>query len=294
MSTHVGDPYYRQAAQPKKDETGKVWLRQREFSFKKNGKGQNDDTLFSKPQYLRDGKLLILTLLGDEYVDPRHINKLRDSKRPKTAKAFRTGYKGSKVRKSEFEYMPVNRQKEYTKRLGPGRVALGERGFVTAPYKKGGGRSTVGVTIANDFKYVEDDYDRKKDADRREHEMHQTRLLSREKPFMNTGIHPKTFDSTKHVFGEAEFQLVKQFQVKGVKPVDHGRPWKGTNPAKVGYNKTINKFDYKCDPGREEKRAPRPRTAGAWRPTTNGLTVPHPTIHNHFINVNKDTRRLII
>jgi len=61
ISTHVADPYYK-PAEPKRDKTtGKVWLRQRKFSFKKNGKGKGDESLFSKPSYLCEGNREFLT-----------------------------------------------------------------------------------------------------------------------------------------------------------------------------------------------------------------------------------------
>lgn len=46
--------------------------------------------------------------LGDVYQDPHNRYKSA-TKRPKTAKPFRSGYTGSKVKHAEFEYMPVNK-----------------------------------------------------------------------------------------------------------------------------------------------------------------------------------------
>ena len=59
MSQHVGDPYYTPAP-VRKDETGKVWVKPRGFGFKKMSKGNNDQVLFSKPAYLREGKHSVL------------------------------------------------------------------------------------------------------------------------------------------------------------------------------------------------------------------------------------------
>jgi len=106
------------------------------------------------------------------------------------------------VKHSEFDYYAVNREKEFNKREGAGKVKLSPKNFVTGPMKKGGGRSTVGVTLEKGFKYSEDPFDRKRDLERKERYLHQKRLLGKERPFTSTKIHPGTFDSTNHVYGE--------------------------------------------------------------------------------------------
>jgi len=153
--------------------------------------------------------------------------------------------------------------------------------------KKGGGRTTVGVTIDKGMVYSEDPFDRKKDLERKDRFNHQKRLLGKERPFTTTGIHPGTFDNTKHVYGEEDILFKRSCNNAQTKSFcDHPQPWRGTQPAKKGYNKTINRQDYTSDPGREAPKRYRPSTAGVWRPTTNYLSKPNPSVHDNFRNTN--------
>ena len=89
-----------------------------------------------------------LNSIDEPYQDPGLGMKLRDTKkRPKSGRPFRPSGNGTKIVNSEFEHFQEYNPKVYTKREGPNQVRLGNPNFVTAPYKKGGGRNCPGNTL---------------------------------------------------------------------------------------------------------------------------------------------------
>ena len=99
--------------------------------------------------------------------------------------------------KADFEHATdhVDVKKNYK---GPDGVIIEPRNFLTNPPKAG--QVGKGTQLGEHIPYVEDPFDRKKELEKKDREIHMSKL--QEKPFSNKVKGRETFQNIKEAFGE--------------------------------------------------------------------------------------------
>jgi len=132
---------------------------------------------------------------------------------------------------------------------GPdGKVVTQPRNIVTNAGKEGHGDSTVGHLLSKGYKHLPDPYERPRELQAKEREEHKKKL--QEAPFRNASNGGNQFTTIKQTFGK-DAKVLEPAKPRALSPKGklHEQAFKPSNPARQGYNKTINKFpEYKADP----------------------------------------------
>ncbi|CAI2375938.1 unnamed protein product [Moneuplotes crassus] len=231
--------------------------------------GRNDHALFSNPKY---------NAISDPYNEPCKSLQLRSSVEKIKKRPFTAGGRVKQKNPTSFHCGPV-KEKE-NKRIGAGNVRLREPNFVTSKSKVGGGKTTPGVCMGGKtIKYIEDDYDREKDYKREQSRRHKEKIP---KPFASTVKQRTTFTKDEQCYTIEGLTLKLKKELYNYDKVKHPQPFRPSNPAKKGYNKTLEQFpSYTEDPGRPAKKESTKHYAaqtGKWRPTARSKSKPCPSI----------------
>lgn len=167
-------------------------------------------------------------------------------------------------------------QKNFRSDENPREVLIGPRNLLTNPPKAGnvGPNTSFGGIIP----YIEDDYERPKKLATLEREAGQK--LMQDKPFSQKVKQTELFNSYKSVIGE-DIPIPHRPPRKTSPPLmEHDKPFKPSNPPKLGYNAAFEKFpQYIEDPKKplerkmeEEDEKPR------FKPTHNSKSRPTPSV----------------
>jgi len=116
------------------------------------------------------------------------------------------------------------------------------------PPKEGHGATTVGHLLNRIPEYKEDPYNRRRELEFKERQENKKKL--QENPFLSTHHGNENFSSNKQAFGK-DGKVLPPVAPKTSRMDKslHEAPFKPSNPSKIGYNRTINKFPaYKEDP----------------------------------------------
>jgi len=112
-----------------------------------------------------------------------------------------------------------------------------------------------------------------------------------EKPFSQKVRGRETFSNNHEAYGY-DGPLPKEKVPEKRKPLTtHDVPFKPANPAKKGYNRTIDKFpEYKEDPLRVVKRKQPAEDAekGKWKSTHRVKTMPTPSVTTNYRNLKSE------
>jgi hypothetical protein len=173
-----------------------------------------------------------------------------------------------------------------------------KKNFLNNPGKKGFGNTTSGHLFSA-YQYMEDPYDRPKELNSKEINDHRARL--------GTGA---AFRSTSH----ARDHFVNNYQQyceKGLEFADkrqgslprniHTAPFRPNNPAKLGYNKTLNKLVYMAEGDSPQTMAkswstmtdPNAERNPPWKETYNNRTEPTPSVKN-YNSINRPRQHIAI
>lgn len=251
--------------------------------------GKIESAYFSKTDYVT---------IGDKYVDPASIERqYQNSKKSKKHEAEFKPADGTKSDPFKAIYEHKTEHVTTTKNYrGPdGKVVIPPRNIVTNPPKEGHGDSTIGHLLSKGYTHKPDPYNRAKELAAKEREEHKKKL--QEQPFRSVSHGGEHFTNSRKTFGKDD-KVLKPALPKPKTPPGkvHENEFKPSNPAKQGYNKTINKFpEYKPDPlriavrkfddGKEKREAFRPNnTAYCERPT--------PSVTLNRSNLKKEMTRI--
>ena len=125
---------------------------------------------------------------------------------------------------------------------------------------------------------MESNYDRPKEIAKKERLAGEA--LMQDKPFSQMVKKTHLFNTNKQVIGEDVPLPARPPAAKPVPPMEHDKPFKPSNPPKVGHNKTLAPFPYyKEDPKKpltrkmEEDDDKKP-----FKPTHNSKSTPMPSV----------------
>jgi len=196
--------------------------------------------------------------IGDKYIDPASIERQYQNSRKKKF-PHESEFKPADGTKSDamkpvFKHMTDFHEVKKNYRGPDGKVICANKNITTNPGKVGSGDSTVGHLFSKTLQHLPDPYDQMRVVQAKEREEHKKKL--QEAPFRSVSHGNNNFATHKQQFGKDAGVLplgpVKEV-VNNTKL--HEAPFKPSNPSKIGYNKTINKFpDYKEDPIRQAVR----------------------------------------
>lgn len=179
--------------------------------------------------------------------------------------------------------------KTYHTRDKNGNIITQPKNFLTNPYKKGFGNTTVGH-LFGPVKYVQDPYNRPKEFDIQERAIHKSKILNLSKPFVSTSKNKNLFSSNLEVFG-SQMQPDARRRSFNYPGVSHSKPFKPGNPAKQGYNKTLSKFPDYVEEGEQKKKKKKIQINYPWRPNSQGTYArPNPCISIIALNLHKSGR----
>ena len=130
------------------------------------------------------------------------------------------------------------------------------------------------TTLSGKIDYIEDPFNRRKEMEKKEREDHYKKL--QDKPFSQRVKGKETFFTVKEQFGEDPPIPARKPGEKREPLMKHDMPFKPANPAKKGYNKTLDKFPpYKPDPMRVvERKKDEEEDKAKWKP---------PKLHKHSV-----------
>lgn len=252
--------------------------------------GKVESSYFSKTAYVT---------IGDKYVDPasrdRQYN-LEKKKKIKHEAEFKPA-DGSKTDpfNTLYKHMPEFHVTKKNYRGPDGKVVIPNRNIMTNPPKSGHGDTTIGHLLSKGYKHLAEPYNRPKELAAKEREEHKKKL--QEAPFRTVSHGNNLFVSTKKTFGKDE-QALEPGKPKPPKtlPKLHEMPFKPSNPPKVGYNKTLDKFpEYKPDPIRVAVRqiVDPSKKQDAFRPNNTADYVrPTPSISLNKQNLKNEMARI--
>ena len=232
-------------------------------------RGKTKDALFQKD--------LGFNCLGDPFKEAGAvISRKTDVERQRQVgneKAFRP-VKNMKYKYSDYvhetDYVEIKKNFRNPDPESQKEVMIGPRNILTNPMKKGkAGKNTL---LGEKIPYIEDDYNRAKELQRRKHLQDATKF--QEKPFSQRVRRTETFNKRKDVFGEDIVIPEKPNQEKRAPLMEHDKPFFPASKLKKGYNRAeIPK--YIEDPPKKltrqpEKEEERPR----FKPTHNYKSRP--------------------
>ena len=147
--------------------------------------------------------------------------------------------------KASYAHLNDNWHKKKEFRDEEGAVITAPRNLYTNKPKVG--QSGKQCYFGGAIPYKEDEYDLPKEKARKERLAHEAKV--QEKPFSQRVPPRATFNKEKEVFGEDVEIKARPPPAKRKPPMEHEVPFKPSNPAKKGHNKTLNKFpEYKENP----------------------------------------------
>ena len=149
--------------------------------------------------------------------------------------------------KSAFTHLTDLNVNKKVYRNAEGEVITAPINFLTNPMKKGAnGRQ---VYLGGNIPYKGDPYNNRKLIEKKEREEHDK--LLQDKPFSQRVKSTGTFVTQKEAYGEDRNYPQRKLPGKRKPLMEHDFPFKPSNPPKLGYNKTLDKFpEYKPDPMR--------------------------------------------
>jgi len=206
--------------------------------------GKVESSYFSKTVYVT---------VGDKYVDPasrdRQYNLSRKSKTKHEAEFKPANGPKSDPYNALFKHMPEYHEKKKNYRGPDGKVMVPPKNITVNPPKSGHGDSTIGHLLGKKYDHMADPYNRPQELQKKEREEHRKKL--QEAPFRSTSHGNELFNNPKRTFGKDD-KCLGLAKIRSSSPPAktlHEGPFKPSNPAKAGYNKTIGKFpEYKSDP----------------------------------------------
>jgi hypothetical protein len=157
--------------------------------------------------------------------------------------------------------------------------------MVTNPTKAG--QSGKQVYFGGSVPYIEDDYNRPKEFARKDADYHRSKV--QEAPFRQRVGKIDKFNTDKAVLGEDVPIPPKAAPAAKAPLMEHDRPFRPSNPPKIGINKTISKFpEYKEDPPKQLKRKVPVEGAdepAKFKPTHNVKSRPTPSVQTNLRNL---------
>lgn len=110
-----------------------------------------------------------------------------------------------------------------------------------------------------------------------------------DKPFSQRVTAPGTFFTDTQTYG-LDIEMPNKPPTKHSPLMTHDAPFKPSNPAKKGYNKTLNKFpEYKEDPiRRTERKRQKEEDAAKWKATYRRKGVPCPSVTTNYKNLKSE------
>ena len=141
------------------------------------------------------------------------------------------------------------------------------------------------TTFGGIINYMEDDYNRPKKL-ANEERLHGYSLMQ-EKPFSQKVKQTELFNSNKNVIGEDVVIPHRPPRQKTPPPMEHDKPFRPSNPPKVGYNKSLSPFPkYKEDPFQHvTRRMEEEDDVKKFKPTHNTKSRPTPSIQTNMRNL---------
>ena len=216
--------------------------------------------------------------LGDPYIDPGQYI-MRKPRATSTDQKPRQPFitcSNKKVRKSEFEYMP----------LGPPKRPVPE----SAPRFQTRVKAEP-FTSLNKMGYSEDPYEHKQDDGRNEYARLNSKILHRDQPWSNTVRQRGCFYPSFTTYGTNITFPDKKKEVK--KPPIFG-PFKQGDPLHTGHNKCIGYRngtseeqyieEMETDPVQYRKNV----TTNVWKSVTNGQSMMNSTTLNNARNIGRE------
>jgi len=258
----------------RRDETGKVTTAPRNFMGGRPKTSHPAKDSFTQTGYLSQ---------NDEYMNPTQAMRYREQN-PNKAKevhgnAFRPSGTNAKKIQAPYEYVSDPMQ--------PNRSAPAPKNFVTAPLKRGKGNTTVGHLFSSSV-YETDPFDYPNQMNSLERKEHAGKI--RDGAFFTTFKKRDHFTPNMHVYrNPSGMSLAKQ---KLAMTTSGLRPFLSSNPAKKGYNCTINRFPEYTEEGEQHPdNHRRAQTAsGLWKPTYREKSVPTISIQ-HYNATNRPRHR---
>lgn len=246
--------------------------KEKNFMTAKVKKGGLDQVLFSSPGY---------NSIGEPYQDPKGLKLRGEDQRMRMTvhgKEFKPGGRVKGKYASEFLNSPTDEKlnANFSKTTGP-------RGFFTSPLKHGIGPGTL-IQKYN-YGHMVDEYDRKKDMARENNRKHRALQLGR--PFSNVVKGKRTFGNDHDEYGEDNLNIQGKKLKQPYKGLLHEKPFKYSNPPKMGYEKTINRFpEYQNEGKIGDSGDPKKSSTNylPWRPSYLRKTEPSDSITANYRN----------
>jgi hypothetical protein len=144
------DSYTRDVGMKELDRDGCLILEPPNIKTGPTRQGKTPDVYFSKPKFLEGGTNASYSMASTAFISAGDSNILADDRPPfKVNKTFKEPY-------SQYSYFkPQTVQKKKVERR-----MYGSPTFVTAPLRKGPGKTTYGLTLGEEFKYISDPVER--------------------------------------------------------------------------------------------------------------------------------------
>jgi len=228
---------------------------------------------------------------NDEYVDPTSIMKYRDNSRNKQkevhGQAFKPSHNGPKVIKAPYEY--ISEAADGTESAPNGKNARSApngqngqnatsasklRNFTTNPGKRGYGNTTTGHTFSS-HRYVPDPYSFPDMLNSMERQQHRAKFMSG--PFQLTYKKRDHFTPNYKVYRTPNGHT--GYRPQSANPDAGLIPFLSSNPAKKGYNCTLNKFPEYIE--EMEKEKPATKREGIWRYNPKELSQPSHSVNQY-------------
>jgi len=205
--------------------------------------GKVESSYFSKTAYVS---------IGDKYIDPESRDRqylLAKKKKNPHENEFKPS-DGTKTDpfKALYSHMTEHAAMKKNYRGADGKVVIPPRNITTNPPKYGHGDSTVGHLLNKTYPHMADPYNRPQELLSKERAEHKKKL--QEAPFRTVSHGNNLFFTARKTFGKDE-KALPSGKLKPLSPSAklHENPFRPSHPAKVGYNKTLQKFpEYKPDP----------------------------------------------
>lgn len=147
------------------------------------------------------------------------------------------------------------------------------------------GRVGKNTTFGGNIPYMEDDYNRPKTLATEERLA--GKLLEQEKPFSQKAKHTDLFNTNRAVIGEDRPIPARPPRQKTPPLMEHDKPFKPSNPAKKGHNKSLSPFPkYIEDPFKHvtrkmEEEDDKPK----FKPTHVHKSRPTPSVQTNIRNL---------
>jgi len=268
---------------------GKVKTKPRGIFGGPTSSGRVESSYFAKTAYIT---------IGDKYVDPATAQRqaeLAKKKKIRHDAQFRPS-DGTKTDpfKSVFEHITDHNEKKKNYRGPDGRVTTQPKNIVTNPPRVGHGDSTTGHLLSKGYKHMPDPYNRQRELEIKEKEAAKKKL--QEAPFRSVSHGGDNFTKGKETFGRDNRVLMRSVdQARNTPSKVHEAPFKPSNPAKTGYNKTLNKFpEYKPDPIKFAVfKGDDPSKKESYKPNNTAfIERPTPSISLNKLNLKQDMIRI--